>query len=1005
MDLFDLALNPVKANRRFSPFSNKLPEGMVKRLQYNFGDRASGDPNELFNASKDAAQPPPALSLVLKRNAWAVVAAKTRGELHEMIDWANRNFVPIVPRGAGTSGYGGAVPTEGGVVVDLRQLNAVMSVDKQNLTVTVEPGIRFWDLERALNKEGLALRQYPTSARGSTVGGWVATGGGGVGSLKYGPFKHDVVRLEMIAPDGELLKLSGPDLELALGAWGITGFIVEVTLKVRLNEAVTPFLGEFESLDKASEAAARLAGSGTGWHLAVNPAEYSQLVNEAAKTRILPTRSNVLFVAEGDATEAAATFRAIVEDCGGSVAKDEAARKAWDARFDHLNVKRLGPSVVVSEAVLEVGRLGDGFRAAADAVKAERQAMWAIAISPREMDLIYYGLDEERRPEYATSLGNSLAFLDAIKSLDGRSYNTGVLLAGEAKAVLGEERVRRLKEFKKKRDPNDVFNPGPVLGARMRGAPLRMFPFFMTVNAPMIKLARGAFHYRGGDKQDPSFAATRKVLGAVGGNAELAELDYEVNTCIFCANCNDVAPETPFVHWETAMPRGRVQAARAILAGRSEPTPHLHEQAAQNPLSYAPDAICPTLIPIARVTDLLLAACVDRFGPLPAHATLAANAQKEGNVLGKPRDKRTAWAQLPFDNDARLLYFADDVASYDAPEIAAAAARALLNADVKVGHLGKGEVHSGATLVETGQRGAARDLLKDLLNSLVQRRVDVVATPDANAARAMRLDWPRFAEEHGIESWSVNVAHTSVLIAQYLKGKRLEIATKWEKKAWLHVPEALDGKDRDAPAEVLKALGAKVVGSAPHDCGHGRGLAQHKPDMAQKIAEKALRAALDAGAEAIVTASPGCYVQLKAAAKKAKVQLEIVDLHDLVAKGMKLREGGATAAVAVQAPAEPEAAAEPDIPPDHFRVEFVKEKKVVAVHKNANILDAALEAGLELPFSCRAGSCDTCSARWEGAAPDQSAGAALTAEQQKKFVLTCIARPKGPVKIWSEEKP
>jgi ferredoxin len=174
--------------------------------------------------------------------------------------------------------------------------------------------------------------------------------------------------------------------------------------------------------------------------------------------------------------------------------------------------------------------------------------------------------------------------------------------------------------------------------------------------------------------------------------------------------------------------------------------------------------------------------------------------------------------------------------------------------------------------------------------------------------------------------------------------------------------------------------------------------------MQQRIAEAALRAAVNAGAQAIVTANPGCAQVLRTAAKKAKVQIEVADLVTLVAQSMKVREGGGAVAVTV-APAEPEKPAEPEIPPEHFRVEFVKEKVVLAVHKNQTILEAGEEAGLELPSSCRAGSCDTCSARWEGAPADQSIGVALTAEQQKSFVLTCIAKPRGAIKIWANERP
>ena len=92
---------------------------------------------------------------------------------------------------------------------------------------------------------------------------------------------------------------------------------------------------------------------------------------------------------------------------------------------------------------------------------------------------------------------------------------------------------------------------------------------------------------------------------------------------------------------------------------------------------------------------------------------------------------------------------------------------------------------------------------------------------------------------------------------------------------------------------------------------------------------------------------------------------------------MKASAGGAApAAVVVE---EEQAPVEPEIGPDQFRVEFVKEGVILAVHKNQNILAAGADAGLDLPSSCKAGSCDTCSARWEGSPADQTAGSALVA--------------------------
>ncbi len=1151
MDLIELALNPRKAAQRFSPFTNKLPPGMGRKLEYYFGDYASTDPGELALYSRDASTPPGMMKLLLKRDAWAVVRPQIRGDLQEIVKFANANGVPVVPRGSGTSGYGGAVPTEGGVVVDMRDFRRVIAVDAKGLTARVEAGITFADLELQLRKHGLALRQYPTSYYGATVAGWVAAGGGGVGSAKYGPFKNDVLEVTLVQPDGAVAVVTGEDLDLANEAWGTTGFIVEVLLKVRKDNPVVPFIAVFGDLEKTAHAVKRIGRELGAYSVHVHPPEYAELVNEAARTTVLPKNKWSVLVALEDAgaTQPVELLKGIVTSAGGELAADKDARKAWDARFNHLNLKRLGPSVVVSEVVHPADQFREAYTAAMEATRMERQCVWAIAISPRDLDLIYYGLEDERRPTYPAALGNSLAVIDAVREkAHGRPYSTGVLQVNEAdryfngvrkgpparkllgglvggvsggvgaalvmllaaaagaesavnvleKLSLGSgswilgalaftlvlallglaggvvlqpgDRVfsfvlaqawagllflllwigpmiasgvtiplswgsllvgilalgpfatalglvggriaypmdgvlGKIRKFRDETDPKDVFNPGPVVGGRTRVMPLpvRDLSLQLALAAPMIKLQRGMFEYRGGEKADPSSLAVAKAVGRVNAG-DLAEVDYDVTTCLFCAACNHVAPERPAAHLESQLPRGRVQLAKALLEGRIEPTAEMHRKAAANPLAFAPDAICPTAIPIARATDLLLGACVDALGPLPEHAPLAANAEKEGNVLGRPKDQRGKWAAIAWAPDARTLYFADDAASYESPEIAVAAANVVINAGVPLHYLGKAERHSGATLVETGQRAAAKSLVVPMLEEMAKRNVDAIVTPDANAARTIRLDWPTFARGEGGLAVPP-VQHTTAAIADLLKQKRMEIAEPWAETVAYHAPEALSGAERAAGIDVLKALGAKVV-DAPHaDCGHGRALDKLNPALAGAITETALKAYAATGAKVIVTSSPGCYATLKTMAKKAKAGVEVVDLHEAVAKRMKLKEGGGAVAVVVAAPAVEEKPKEPEIPPDHYRVEFAKEGVVLAVHKNRNVLEAGEEAGLELPSSCRAGSCDTCCARWEGTAPDQSAGAALSAEQQKAFVLTCVARPKGPVTIWSDERP
>lgn len=1004
MDLLELALNPRKANQRMSPFTKELPPGQARKLEYYFGDRASSDPAERAVYSRDAAVPGDTIKLLLKRDAWAVVRPAVRGELLELIDFANTNGVPIVPRGAGTSGYGGAVPTEGGVVVDMRAFNKVLEIDRAGKWVRVEANATFAQVDQALKAQGLTLRQYPTSYHAATIAGWMSQGGGGVGSHKYGPFKNDVVKALLLAPDGKLHELAGAELDLAHETFGTAGFLLEVTLRVREDRQPVHFLASFDSPESARLAARRVALETKAYNISVFTQEYAELVNQAANAKLLPQKNGILVTLEGaDEAHAVEVVKGVVLTSGGAMAKEADAQRAWDNRFNHLNLKRLGPSVVVAETIVHAEQLHAGMEAAWEAKKMDRACIWAIAVSPTEFDIIFYGLDDERRGTYPLALGNAIAVIDAVKGVGGRAYASGVLASNESKALLGSERLKALAQWRKRTDPRSVFNPGPVLGARTRLMPLpvRDFPLQLKLAGPLLKAQRGVFSYPGGDKADPQFGAMQRALGRVhAGN--LGELATEVTTCIFCGMCNGASPEGQLPVWETAMPRGRVELAKAVIEGRVGLTSRVHRNVAWTALEHAPDAVCPVAIPIQRVTDYLLAACVAQFGALPEQAALATSYEANGNTLGKPADKRSAWVNLAFDPVSNAMFLADEVAAYEAPEVAQSAALVLANAGYPVGHMGRADAGSAATLFETGQRAAAEAAVAPFLEALAKKGIATIVTPDANAARTIALDWPIVGRSQDVAVPSV--IHTSTLLAELIKGKKIEFGeTKLGKRAVVHAPEGLTTTQRLAVLEVAKATGATILECAHHECGHGRALKDLDGAFAARMAESCLRAAVAAGAEVVLTMSPGCYTTLKATAKKAKAGVEVLDLHTVVAQTMKAKEGGVAAAPVVAE--EKKAPVEPVIGPDQYRVEFVKEGVILAVSKNQTILDAGVDAGIDLPSSCKAGSCDTCSAKWEGTAPDQSAGAALTPAQQKTYVLTCIARPKGPVKIWSDERP
>src|SRR5919202_3165089 len=162
-----------------------------------------------------------------------VVQPETEEQVVQLVRFALAHGIPVVPRGKATSGYGGAVPAQGGLVLDLTRLKGIVWADTEDLTVTVRAGTVWKELEEALAAYGLALRLYPTSAPASTVGGWFAQGGAGIGSHAYGWFADNVLAARIVTGTGDVRHVSGEELAAISEAEGTTGIITEVTLAVR----------------------------------------------------------------------------------------------------------------------------------------------------------------------------------------------------------------------------------------------------------------------------------------------------------------------------------------------------------------------------------------------------------------------------------------------------------------------------------------------------------------------------------------------------------------------------------------------------------------------------------------------------------------------------------------------------------------------------------------------------------------------------------------------------
>jgi len=171
----------------------------------------------------------------------AVVWPESTEQVSRVVQFANEQKIPIVPRGAGTSLSGGAVPIKGGIIIDLSRMNRILEISIENRYARVEPGVVCDDLNRALAKHGFTFPPDPASSSVSTIGGNVGTNAGGIKGAKYGTTRDYVMGLQIVLPTGEIMHtgsstmkcVSGYDLaKLFVGSEGTLGVVTEVTLKI-----------------------------------------------------------------------------------------------------------------------------------------------------------------------------------------------------------------------------------------------------------------------------------------------------------------------------------------------------------------------------------------------------------------------------------------------------------------------------------------------------------------------------------------------------------------------------------------------------------------------------------------------------------------------------------------------------------------------------------------------------------------------------------------------------
>ncbi|MHB1004542.1 MAG: FAD-binding oxidoreductase [Chloroflexota bacterium] len=413
------------------------------------------------------------------------VVARTAEEVAAVLAIADRERVPVVPRGGGSGLAGGSVPTQGGIVLGTTLMNRILAVDTIDMVAVVEPGVVNAALQAAVEAQGFFYPPDPASLRQSTLGGNIATSASGPRCLKYGGTKDYVLALQVALPGGHLIRaggrmiksVAGYDLvHLFTGSEGTLGVVTEATLRIiPLPKARGTVMAVFPRLDDASEAVTAILGAG------VVPLALEMMDRSAVRCvegylhagLPLDAEANLLIDVDGEVESVARQVDIVADVClrGGAAEVQRAAGKAesdmlWAAR------RAISPSL----ARLKPNKLGEDISVPRSAIPRMVRAVTAIA-ARHDLTIPLFGhigdgnlhpniLCDLRDKEEMERVGKAAReIFDVALALGGTlsgEHGIGVLKKEFLPSALDPGSLALMRQIKAVVDPNNIMNPGKV---------------------------------------------------------------------------------------------------------------------------------------------------------------------------------------------------------------------------------------------------------------------------------------------------------------------------------------------------------------------------------------------------------------------------------------------------------------------------------------------------------------------------------------------------------------
>jgi D-lactate dehydrogenase (cytochrome) len=463
------------------PAQRDVPHSLLAALQNRFGAACSTALAVREQHGRDESPfthvPPPA----------AVVFAESTADVADAIRLAAAHQVPVIPFGVGSSLEGHLLAVQGGISLDVGRMNRVLSVNAEDLTVTVQPGVTRKAVNEAVKSEGLFFPIDPGAD--ASIGGMAATRASGTNAVRYGTMRENVLALEVVTAQGEVIRTgtrakkssAGYDLtRLMVGSEGTLGVMTEITLKLYpLPEAVSAATCSFPSIEAAVRTTIQIIQMGIPIaRCELIDAGTVRMVNAYAK---LGLREEPMLLMEfhgspASVQEQAELVQEIAAELGGQAFEwattPEERTRLWTARHNAYFAaiqSKPGCRAISTDTCVPISRLADCLLDSVAEADASGLPYFLVGHVGDGNFHFGYLIDPDSAEERATAEALNHQLVARALALQGTctgEHGVGLHKMGFLVDETGEGAVAMMRAIKQALDPHNILNPGKIFSNR-----------------------------------------------------------------------------------------------------------------------------------------------------------------------------------------------------------------------------------------------------------------------------------------------------------------------------------------------------------------------------------------------------------------------------------------------------------------------------------------------------------------------------------------------------------